>query len=271
MSLLQAENLTKRFGSTQVVKGVSLHIDQEEVVGLLGKNGAGKSTTFKMIMGTLAADSGKVSFLGQDVSSWAMHRRCRAGLGYLAQQEAVFSGLTVEENLLAVLEQLAISRAERRKRCAALLDDYGLSEVRKNRAGLCSGGQKRRLELARALVTQPKLILLDEPFAGVDPIAVDSIRQMVRGIKVRGIAVLITDHNAQQTLNTTDRAYVMNDGLVMKEGSPQELVADPVCRQAYFGNDFRLDVPRGESSPAEENRASAEPSGARETESSGAR
>jgi lipopolysaccharide export system ATP-binding protein len=184
-----------------------------------------------------------VTFLGKDVSSWALHQRCRAGLGYLAQQEAVFAGLTVEENLLAVLEQLALSRAERRQRCAALLEDYGLTEVRKNPAGLCSGGQKRRLELARALVTAPKLILLDEPFAGVDPKAINSIRQMIRGIKSRGIAVLITDHNAQQTLNTTDRAYVMSEGLVVKEGSPRELAADPACRQAYFGHDFRLYSP----------------------------
>lgn len=271
MSLLAAENLTKRFGPKQVVKGVTLHIEEEEVVGLLGNNGAGKSTTFKMIMGTLPADTGRVTFLGKDVSSWALHQRCRAGLGYLAQQEAVFAGLTVEENLLAVLEQLALSRAERRQRCAALLEDYGLTEVRKNPAGLCSGGQKRRLELARALVTAPKLILLDEPFAGVDPKAINSIRQMIRGIKSRGIAVLITDHNAQQTLNTTDRAYVMSEGLVVKEGSPRELAADPACRQAYFGHDFRLYSP-GDADPREETeQARNESSNFAETESSGAR
>ncbi|MDF1665186.1 MAG: LPS export ABC transporter ATP-binding protein [Planctomycetota bacterium] len=239
--MLEVKNLKKTFGSNEVVKGVSLTVEKGEVVGLLGKNGAGKSTTFKMIIGTLKPSSGEVDFLGQDISSWPMHKRCRSGMGYLAQVTTIFRDMTVEDNLLAVMEQLKLSRKERKKRVDQLLSDYKLDDIRKNYASSNSGGEKRRLEIARALVTEPQIILLDEPFAGVDPIAVGGIREMIYGIKERGVAVLITDHNAEQTLKTTERAYIMEKGEVLHHGTPEEVVAHEDCRRNYFGMDFTLD------------------------------
>jgi lipopolysaccharide export system ATP-binding protein len=238
--MLHVDALQKRFGKKEVVKGVSLEINNGEVVGLLGNNGAGKSTTFKMIIGTLKPNAGRVNFFGKDVSRWPMHKRCRAGMGYLAQDTTVFRDLTVEQNLLAILEQLKLSRRERKKRCDELIGDYGLQGIRHNYAGSNSGGEKRRLEIARALVTNPQLILLDEPFAGVDPKSVGEIRKMIYSIRDRGVAVLLTDHNAEQTLLTTDRAYIMDEGKVLHHGSPEEVSSNQKCREAYFGLDFEL-------------------------------
>lgn len=239
--MLDVKNLKKSFNSKEVVSGVSLTVEKGEVVGLLGKNGAGKSTTFKMIMGTLKPSSGEVEFLGKDVSKWPMHKRCRSGMGYLAQVSTIFRDMTVEQNLLAVMEQLNLSRKERKRRVDQLLTDYKLEKIRKNYAKSNSGGEKRRLEIARALVTNPQIILLDEPFAGVDPIAVGGIREMIQGIQERGVAVLITDHNATQTLMTTERAYIMDGGTVLHHGTPEEVVEHEDCRRNYFGLDFSLD------------------------------
>jgi lipopolysaccharide export system ATP-binding protein len=250
--MLHAKALTKNFGDNTVVKDVSLDIEEGEVVGLLGENGAGKSTTFKMIIGTLRPTKGQVEFLGKNVSSWPMHRRCQAGMGYLAQVTTVFRDLTVEQNLLAVLEQLKLTRKERKQRCDQLISDYKLEKVRHNKASSNSGGEKRRLEIARALVTNPKLILLDEPFAGVDPKHVTDIRELILGIRERGVSVLITDHNATQTLRTTDRAYIMSEGIVLHHGSPEEVVADERCRRSYFGIDFELPSPKPASPEREE-------------------
>lgn len=251
--MLEVNNLKKTFGTNTVVNGVSLNVQKGEVVGLLGKNGAGKSTTFKMIIGTLKPSAGAVDFLGKDVSRWPMHKRCSSGMGYLAQVSTIFRDMTVEDNLLAVMEQLSLSRKERKKRVDQLLSDYKLDSIRKNYASSNSGGEKRRLEIARALVTDPQIILLDEPFAGVDPIAVGGIREMIHGIKERGVAVLITDHNARQTLMTTERAYIMEKGEVLHHGTPEEVVAHEDCRRNYFGMDFTLDsIPREEDNTQEE-------------------
>ena len=250
--MLHVKSLHKKFGNNEVVKGVSLEVNKGEVVGLLGKNGAGKSTTFKMVIGTLKPTSGKVDFLGKDISRWPMHKRCRAGMGYLAQHTTVFLDLTVEQNLLAILEELKLSRKERKRRVDQLLADYDLVEIRNNYASSNSGGEKRRLEIARALVTDPQLILLDEPFAGVDPINVGSIRRMIYGIRDRGVAVLLTDHNAQQTLKTTDRAYIMDLGTVLHHGTPEEVVSHEQCRVQYFGVDFTLDAQPKDEDKTEE-------------------
>ena len=239
--MLVVEGLVKEFRGRRVVDRASLSVAENEVVGLLGCNGAGKSTTFRMIIGMLTPDAGTVTFLGRDVSSWAMHRRCQIGMGYLAQKPTIFTELTVEQNLLAILEQLDLSRRERRRRCDELLAEYGLEKIRHDRASKKSGGEKRRLEIARALITEPRLILLDEPFAGVDPIKVAGIRAMIARLTDRGISVLITDHNAEQTLRVCDRATIIDEGKVLDSGTPQEVVANPLCRRVYFGQDFRLE------------------------------
>lgn len=256
--MLKAENLIKDFGKRRVVQDVCLEVGENEVVGLLGKNGAGKSTSFRMIIGILKPTAGRIEFLGKDISKWPMYKRCRAGMGYLSQEQSIFRNLTNEQNLMAILEQLSLSRRERKQRCAELLAEYGLTKIKDQHALRNSGGEKRRLEIARALVTNPKLILLDEPFAGVDPIATGDIREMVRALKDRGISVLVTDHDVANTLRSTDRTYIMDEGKVFFSGTPREALEDSMCRTTYIGDDFQLDLDQKQSqAPAEPETAPA--------------
>jgi lipopolysaccharide export system ATP-binding protein len=237
---LRTDGLVKVYRRRRVVDRASLVLRQGEIVGLLGPNGAGKTTTFYMIVGLIRPDAGRVFLDDEDVTGVPMYRRARKGIGYLAQEPSVFRKLTVEENLLAILETLRISKAERRRRLEALLDELSIKHLRHHKAYALSGGERRRLEITRALVTEPKFMLLDEPFAGVDPIAVDDIQRIVAGLKERGLGVLITDHNVRETLSITDRAYIMFDGRIHIEGTAEDLVNDPQARKLYLGEDFRL-------------------------------
>ena len=244
MPLLQAHNLRKSFAGRAVVQDVSFHVEKAEVVGLLGRNGAGKTTSFRMTIGMIDADAGspaRVVFDGKDVSRMPMFERARAGMGYLSQEPSVFGRLTCEENLLAILETLALTRAQRRERAAGLLEQFALTHKAKQQARTCSGGERRKLEIARALVTNPRLILLDEPFSGVDPIAVEELQAEVRRLADRGIAFLITDHNVQQTLRICDRAAIIVEGRKLAEGTPKELINDAMVKKAYLGSLFRGD------------------------------
>lgn len=242
MNLLETTKLCKSYGGRAVVREVSFVLVQEEIVGLLGRNGAGKTTTFRMILGMVTPDSGAVAFDGTDITHLPMYKRARRGIGYLSQERSDFRKLTVAQNLLAILETLHLSRTERNRRANQLLDQYGLSKVRNQPADTLSGGERRKLEISRALVTQPKLILLDEPFSGVDPIAVQDLQVEVRRLRKEfGKSVLITDHNVEQTLKVCDRALIIVDGEVMAEGTPRQLVNNPAVRAAYFGNLFRGD------------------------------
>ena len=234
-SLLRGEELRKTFKKRTVVKDVSVEVRQGEIVGLLGPNGAGKTTTFYLITGLILPDRGRVRLDDTDLSEAPMYRRARAGIGYLAQEPSIFRRMTVEENVLAILETLPLSRAERMARLETLLDELSIKHLRKNRAYSLSGGERRRLEITRALVTNPKFMLLDEPFAGVDPIAVHDIQTIVAGLRHRGIGVLITDHNVEQTLDIVDRAYIMFDGRVQVEGPVRDLVFDDRVASMYFG------------------------------------
>jgi lipopolysaccharide export system ATP-binding protein len=238
--LLTTEKLVKAYRRRRVVDGVSIHLSAGEVVGLLGPNGAGKTTTFNMVVGVVRPDEGSVHFQNREVTRLPMHRRARLGIGYLTQEPSVFRKLTVEENILAILETCKMNGQERQTRLKYLLDELDLSPLAKNRAYTLSGGEKRRLEITRALVTSPKLLLLDEPFAGIDPIAVSDIQKIIFHLKERGIGVLITDHNVRVTLNTTDRSYIMFDGRIPLAGSPQELADNPQARQYYLGEGFTL-------------------------------
>jgi len=235
MPAIAIKNLTKRFGTLAAVDNLSLDIEEGEVFGLLGPNGAGKTTTFYLITGLISPDAGQVRLDDIDLSRAPMYRRARQGIGYLAQEPSVFRKLTVEENILAILEMQPIGREERRRRLEALLDDLGLRPLRKNRAYSLSGGERRRLEITRALVTSPKFMLLDEPFAGVDPIAVHDIQTIVAGLRRRGIGVLITDHNVEQTLDIVDRAYIMFEGKVQVAGQVRDLVFDDRVADRYLG------------------------------------
>jgi len=241
MGLLEAHNLVKRYAGRTVVDGVSLSVEPSEIVGLLGRNGAGKTTCFRMTIGMIEHDDGRVVFDGREVSALPMYRRARRGMGYLSQEPSVFQRLTCEENLLAILETRRISRKKRRARARELLEAYGLTHKAKDQARTCSGGERRKLEIARALVSDPRLILLDEPFSGVDPLAVEDLQEEIRRLASIGIAVLITDHNVQQTLRVCDRAYVIEQGRVLREGTPQELINDELVRRTYLGSLFRGD------------------------------
>lgn len=241
MPLLQAANLKKSYAGRAVVNGVSFQVERSEIVGLLGRNGAGKTTSFRMTIGMIDADEGRVAFDGQDITRLPMYRRARRGIGYLSQEPSVFGRLTVEQNLLAILETRRLSRADRKRRCAELLGQFGLTHKARQAARTCSGGERRKLEIARALVTEPRLILLDEPFSGVDPIAVEDLQQEIRRLSALGIACLITDHNVQQTLRVCDRAYIIDEGRVFAEGTPRTLINDDMVRRVYLGSLFRGD------------------------------
>jgi lipopolysaccharide export system ATP-binding protein len=238
--LLQAVELTKRYRRRTVVDGVSLELRPGEIVGLLGPNGAGKTTTFHMILGLVPQNSGRIFLDGKEITRLPMYRRARKGIAYLAQEPSVFRKLTVEQNVMAILQTVRGSRRRRRERLEGLLDELGLKPLRRNRAYSLSGGERRRLEITRALVTRPRYILLDEPFAGIDPIAVDDIQAIVRDLRARGIGVLITDHNVRETLSITDRAYIMFEGRIRRAGTAAELIEDPEARRLYLGEDFRL-------------------------------
>ena len=241
MATLRTDKLTKSYSGRTVVRDVSLDLHSGEVVGLLGPNGAGKTTTFYMTVGLTAPDSGSVILNGTDVTDAPMYVRARKGIGYLPQEPSIFRGLTVEQNILAILETLNLGRAERRERVAALLDELRLTPLAKSPAHTLSGGERRRVEITRALVISPAFILLDEPFAGIDPIAVTDIQAIIFHLKERGIGVLITDHNVRETLRITDRAYIVHDGAVFRKGTPADLANDDEVKRIYLGADFRLD------------------------------
>ena len=241
MSTLHTHELTKSYGGRTVVRGVSLDVKSGEVVGLLGPNGAGKTTTFYMTVGLTAPDSGRVLLDGADVTDDPMYVRARKGIGYLPQEPSIFRGLTVEQNILAILETLGLDGATRRSRLRELLAELNLTPLSASPAYTLSGGERRRAEITRALVMSPRFILLDEPFAGIDPIAVTEIQKIIFHLKDRGIGVLITDHNVLQTLKITDRAYIVTDGAIFRSGTPAELAADEEVRRIYLGADFRLD------------------------------
>ena len=238
--LIQTQGLVKQYGGRRVVNGVDIHVKTGEVVGLLGKNGAGKTTTFYMIVGLVTPTIGHVFMGDEDVTHMPMYRRARRGIGYLPQEESIFRKLTVEENLLAILETLAMTEEERDARCDELLKDFGLEHVRENVAITLSGGEKRRVTIARALVTNPSLLLLDEPFSGVDPMAVHDIQEIILQLKERGLGVLITDHNVRETLSVVDRAYIIDEGRVLSEGSREFLLNDPIAREIYLGHRFSM-------------------------------
>ncbi|MCE1229162.1 MAG: LPS export ABC transporter ATP-binding protein [Firmicutes bacterium] len=238
---LEAKDLFKSYGDRSIVRGVSLEVRPGEVVGLLGPNGAGKTTTFYMVVGVEAPDSGRIYWWDRDVTDMPMHRRARKGIGYLPQEASIFRGLTVWENLMALGELQPLSKAEQRERCEKLLEEFRLHKVRDTLGMSLSGGERRRCEMARALVTSPRIMLLDEPFAGVDPKSVMEIQGLIDDLKSRGIGVLITDHNVRETLQIADRAYILADGMIMKHGLPQEIAEDPDIRRVYLGDRFRLD------------------------------
>ncbi|RMH12543.1 MAG: LPS export ABC transporter ATP-binding protein [Planctomycetota bacterium] len=241
MPLLEATNLRKSFAGRTVVDGVSLAVEKAEIVGLLGRNGAGKTTSFRMTIGMIEADDGRVVFDGRDVTGQPMYRHARLGMGYLSQEPSVFQRLTCEQNLLAILETRNLSRKERKRRAGELLARFGLTHKAKHLARTCSGGERRKLEIARSLVTDPRLILLDEPFSGVDPIAVEELQAELRRLCDQGIAFLITDHNVQQTLRVCDRAYIIDSGKVLAQGTPRELINDELVKRVYLGSLFRGD------------------------------
>jgi lipopolysaccharide export system ATP-binding protein len=241
MATLRTADLSKSFGGRTVVRGVSLDIASGEVVGLLGPNGAGKTTTFSMVVGLTAPDAGRVLLDGSDVTEDPMYVRARKGIGYLPQEPSIFRGLTVEQNILAILETIDRNGVDRRTRLRDLLGELGLTPLAKSPAYTLSGGERRRVEITRALVVSPMFMLLDEPFAGIDPIAVSDIQQIIFHLKSRGIGVLITDHNVRETLRITDRAYIVHDGVIFRSGTPQSLAADDEVKRIYLGTDFRLD------------------------------
>jgi lipopolysaccharide export system ATP-binding protein len=239
--MLQVQGLVKVYGSRRVVDGVDFCVERGEIVGLLGPNGAGKTTCFRMTCGMIEADRGKVELGGIDVTNWPMYRRARdGGMGYLAQESSVFRKLTVEKNLLGVMEMLGFDRERRRRRCDELLEQFDITRLRKSMAISLSGGERRRLEIARALVSDPKIIMLDEPFTGIDPVTIASIQEVIRRLRNEGIAILITDHQVRETLQITDRSYVIRAGQVLCHGQPDEILANPEARKYYFGDDIEL-------------------------------
>ncbi len=239
-SVLVTKGLVKIYDGRAVVNGIDLAVGPGEIVGLLGKNGAGKTTSFYMIVGLVRPNSGRVLFSGTDVTDYPMYKRARLGMGYLPQEESIFRKMTVEQNILAILETMPLSKEERRHRCEELLHQFGIERIAKNTALTLSGGEKRRLTIARSLVTRPKLLMLDEPFSGVDPIAVYDVQQLVVNLRQSGLAILITDHNVRETLSIVDRAYLIDEGQVVSEGTKDFLINDPISRQLYLGERFQM-------------------------------
>jgi lipopolysaccharide export system ATP-binding protein len=245
VSTLRTAEIAKAYRGRKVVDNVSIHVEQGEVVGLLGPNGAGKTTTFYMIVGLIAPDSGRVLLDQEDITSLAMYQRARRGISYLPQEASVFRKLTVEGNLMAVLQTLKLSRRERRARMNQLIEQLGLEQVRHSRGYVLSGGERRRVEIARSLVIEPSFLLLDEPFSGIDPIQVLELQKIIFDLKNSGIGVLVTDHNVEKTLAVTDRAYIINEGRIFRSGTPDELGRDPDVRRVYLGENFNLDPQNG--------------------------
>jgi len=239
--ILSGNNLRKSYGNKEIVKGISINVKRGEVVGLLGPNGAGKTTTFYMITGMIRPNSGEVKLDETNITNLPMYQRAREGIGYLAQEPSVFTKLSVEDNLKLVLEMTTLTKEEQAQRLEKLLDDFSISHIRKSKAYILSGGERRRTEIARALVMEPKFILLDEPFSGIDPIAVEDIQQIIFDLKSRNIGVLITDHNVRETLTITDRAYLLYEGDILKSGSARELTEDEETRRLYLGSKFKMD------------------------------
>lgn len=237
---LRAEQLNKIYRGRSVVKQVSLEVNQGEIVGLLGPNGAGKTTSFYMIVGLIKPNGGRIYLNEKDITTYPMYKRAQNGIGYLAQEASVFRKLSIEDNILSVLQLTNLSKAEQEAKMESLIEEFGLQHIRKNRGDLLSGGERRRTEIARALATDPHFILLDEPFAGVDPVAVEDIQRIVAQLKNKNIGILITDHNVQETLAITDRTYLMFEGSILKHGVPEELAADEMVRKVYLGQNFEL-------------------------------
>ena len=238
--ILSAEKIEKSYKGKKVVKGISLSVKQGEIVGLLGPNGAGKTTSFYMIVGLIKPESGNIFLNKENISKFPMYKRAQYGIGYLAQEASVFRKLNVEENILSVLQLTNLSKKEQKEKTDSLLEEFGLSHIRKNRGDLLSGGERRRTEIARALATDPKFVLLDEPFAGVDPLAVEDIQRIVAHLKKKNIGILITDHNVQETLAITDKTYLMFEGSILKAGEPKDLAKDEMVRKVYLGKNFEF-------------------------------
>ena len=237
---LSAENIEKSYKGRKVVKGISIAVEQGEIVGLLGPNGAGKTTSFYMIVGLIKPQAGRILLNDIDITSFPMFKRAQNGIGYLAQEASVFRKLSVEDNILSVLQLSKLSKKQQKEKMEALLEEFGLTHIRKSRGDLLSGGERRRTEIARALATDPKFVLLDEPFAGVDPVAVEDIQKIVAHLKKKNIGILITDHNVQETLAITDKTFLMFEGSILKAGTPEELAQDEMVRKVYLGKNFEL-------------------------------
>ncbi len=240
MHLLETKELTKSYDGREVVRGVDILVKRGEIVGLLGPNGAGKTTTFYMIVGIVSPNRGKIIFDNYDITVLPIHQRSRYGIGYLSQEPSIFRKLTVEENITAILETLPITKYERRYRLASLLEELNISHLAKNKAYTLSGGERRRLEITRALVTNPSFILLDEPFSGIDPIVVNEAQEIIKELKEKGLGILLTDHNVRETLSITDRAYLIADGKILISGSAEDLINNPQAREIYLGEKFRM-------------------------------
>jgi lipopolysaccharide export system ATP-binding protein len=241
MTLLETHGLVKRYSGRTVVNEVNITVAQRSIVGLLGRNGAGKTTTFRMCIGMIVPDGGTVHFEGHDVTRQPMYKRARLGMGYLSQEPSVFQRLSVKDNLLAILETMAISRSERKHRADDLIERFGLTEVVNSQARFLSGGERRKLEIARAMVTNPSLILLDEPFSGVDPIAVEELQLEIRRLVASGVSILITDHNVERTLEVADKAYILDHGKVIAEGTPKDIIQNELVKKSYLGSTFKGD------------------------------
>ena len=241
ITLLETHDLVKRYSGRAVVNEVSVRIDQRSIVGLLGRNGAGKTTTFRMIMGMIVPDRGSVVFDGREITKLPMYKRARLGIGYLSQEPSIFQRLSVRDNLLAILETMSLTRSERTRKADTLVDQFGLREVAKSQGRFLSGGERRKLEIARAMVTDPSLILLDEPFSGVDPIAVEDLQREIRRLVASGVSILITDHNVERTLEVVDKAYIIDHGKVIAHGTPKQVVQNELVRKSYLGSTFRGD------------------------------
>lgn len=238
ITLLETHNLVKRYSGRAVVNEVSITIDQRSIVGLLGRNGAGKTTTFRMVIGMVTPDAGKVVFEGREITKLPMYKRARLGIGYLSQEPSIFQRLSVRDNLLAILETMSLTRAGRREKADMLIERFGLKEVAKSHGRFLSGGERRKLEIARAMVTDPSLILLDEPFSGVDPIAVEDLQTEIRRLVASGVSVLITDHNVERTLEVANKAYIIDHGEVIAAGPPAEIIRNEQVKKSYLGNTF---------------------------------